>query len=326
MKLTRGINSIASLLLSLSLTHTASAWVSVPSNATLIYSPNFQSASITNFVNGTGNWNGTISGGAWGHGVPTTNSRATDYINYIVTGNKTLSDYVNASIGPDTVPWGPYPESVLKLTVNKTDPDQSAISRFQYNWFPNSSIKDIYIVEYVKIQNNLLQVMPDQGASMWRSFFEVNETPASGEPQHLRAEVTINRKQNNNGTYDIGWLGNVSYLSHVNGVPSTFASVPGGYFFNTSTPIPVGKWFQLTIHYKLDQTNGAFEAAIWVCKDGGGFEGDQQNLFSFKNIKTATGQTNIDVVNFLKMYAGTNVLADGPIWQYIQYPQIYVVF
>lgn len=303
-------------VLSLTCTH-VNAWVGEPANAIEIFNADFYGSTINKVRYPSGDWSGSISGGKWTAGIPNTLSGTSNAFNYLVS-HPTLSDYVENYIGTDTVPWSATPQPVQVMKVKQDDPQKGAISRIQYNWFPDSSVKDVYIKSYVKLQDNLLQVMPDKGVYMWRNLMEFREKEAAGSTQSIRAELGISRISTQ-GNSRIGWLGNVSYL------PS-YASVPNGYSFNTSVPIPQGKWFLLTVHYKLHPTEGAFEAAIQVCKDGGGFEGDQKELFSFKNIKTTAGNTNIGLINFMKVYAATEVLENGPIWQHIQNARIWVVF
>ncbi|MCF6176358.1 MAG: hypothetical protein L3J71_11390 [Victivallaceae bacterium] len=307
-------NVIVALVLCSLVSTQSKAGVYVPASATKIFESDFTGTwfpTATKWVTAEypfGNWTGTIAGANWGT-LPVRVGQE-NYYNFAVKGDKILGNYVGCTRTTVTMPWGSSAD-VHTMAVWQNDPDTTAVSRVQYNWFPEDGTNDLYFSYYIKLQSNLASSMSDIGEYKWRLLMEFREFSAP-DVELIRSELAIIRKKIN-GVYTLCWDGNVSRY------PS-FISVARES--NTTVPIPVDKWFLLTVHYKHHATDGAFEASIQVCADGGGFEGPQQTLFSMTGIQTTTGR-GLDFANFMKIYAGTNVLSQGGIWQYIYFVRIW---
>jgi hypothetical protein len=290
------------------------AGVYVPSSATKIFESDFTGTFFPTETwwitseNPFGNWTGTITGANWGD-LPVRVSKE-NYYNFAVKGDKALGNYIGCTRTSVMMPWNSYAD-VHHMAVWQNDPDTSAISRVQYNWFPEDGNNDLYFSYYIKLQDNLATSMSDNGEYKWRNVMEFREFEAPN-VDLIRTSLNIVLKEID-GVYTLCWEGHASkYPSFISVARET----------NTTVPIPAGKWFLLTVHYKHHPTDGAFEAAIQVCKDGGGFEGPQQTLFSLTGIATTTGR-ELDFANFMKIYAGDNVLDQGGIWQQIYYVRIW---
>ena len=297
--------------------------VTVPNNATLLYSDSFHDTEISFYQDATNHRAKLVdsNGNAWpidGTPVPGISRKETNF-NYLISNQSVLDQYIDhAIVDAYDLPWTTNAVPVQKMKVLADDAANSAITRIQYNWWPVESLTDLYFEYYIKLDQT---VMPDIGEPQWRSLFELKEKPSLDATEagthHHRAELMINREPDGNGAHPLKWKGRVELISDQTPRPYT------GLCYNDNIAIPEGEWFLLTIHFKLDDVDGIFEASIRRTKPGG-FDGPHQTLFSMNGIQTAVEPTNvINFVNFYKAYASENAL---PIEQYISNIKIHALY
>lgn len=308
---------------------TSQAAIQIPGSAVLIHNKTFHGLDITQ-SNAGAYWTGNFDDiSTWGLPLSSyTNAGFTNQFNYIAANTVTpLSDYIEHEIDNEPL-WGSLTPPVMKMKVNAYDDASGKLNRIQYNWWPTSDVKEVFIQYYMKFPQAVsTATMKANSGILWWNIFELHEeydVAGSPGPDYHRALLSLYRKYEG-GEYKLGWRGEVQHFNS-----SPFYVVDE---FNHTVAIPENQWFLMTIHFKLgDQGQGHYEAEIRKVLPQGGFDGPTQTLFAETGFST-NANGNIKLVNFLKAYGSKTLLgtlqspgvADDGIEQYIYNSKIWVV-
>ena len=151
---------------------------------------------------------------------------------YLVEHGKDISEFIQTDIATVIGRDGKSTRALYQA-VKKDDPDDSELTRNQYNMYPSATNKfdQLYVRYWIKLQSNLDIIMPSPS---WRMLTEWYE---SGEDYRFNLMVT---RPWNGG--DLKWT--------LKGVILKPEKIDDFLEFNEQIPVPVGEWFLLELFWK----------------------------------------------------------------------------
>ncbi len=187
---------------------------------------------------------------------------------YLVGKNKMLSDYMVSSIETAIGPYGSETR-VLRMQNKADDPDQQSTSRNEYSFFmkpPPHGYQEGYVRYWMKLQDNLADLLPNDKATPWYMIMEWKEPDSrirksaaeckavgqgAGGSNNYRINIGIHRQAN---AMQLRW-----YLT---GEPPQPCRKAEWTYLNPDVEVPLGRWFFVEAYMKKHTTAGRVYFAV----------------------------------------------------------------
>ena len=187
---------------------------------------------------------------------------------YAVRNDKTLSDYMESSIETMVGPHG-NTTRVLCMQNKATDPDISSISRNEYSFYmkpPPAEYHEGYVKYWMKLQDNLAELLPNDKPTPWYMIMEWKEPDSgrrksaaqcqacgegAGGSNNYRINIGIQRQPQ---ATQFRW-----YLSGEHPQPCRKAEWT---YLNPTVEVPLGRWFLVEAYLKKHPTAGRVYFAV----------------------------------------------------------------
>ena len=187
---------------------------------------------------------------------------------YLVNRDSRLTDYVASFIETAIGPHGNRTH-VLCLLNRADDPDHRSTSRNEYSFFgrkPPNEYREGYVKYWMKLQENLEDILPRDEESPWYMIMEWKE-PSSG--IKYSRETCRERGErpggSNNYRINIGlrWEEDTSKLRwYITGEHPQPCRRTEWTYLNPEVEVPLGKWFLVEAYMKKDAIDGRVYFAV----------------------------------------------------------------
>jgi hypothetical protein len=187
---------------------------------------------------------------------------------YLVNRDKKITDYMASFIETDTGPYG-NKTHVLCMQNKMDDPDHGSTSRNEYSFFmkpvPNGYTEG-YVKYWMKLQNNLGELVPKGKASPWYMIMEWKEPNSgirksaeecrkirqgAGGSNNYRININIRREQNAS-----------KFRWYVTGEHPQPCRETEWAYLAPDAGVPLGRWFLLEAYMKQHATDGRVYFAV----------------------------------------------------------------
>lgn len=185
-----------------------------------------------------------------------------------------------------------------------------AVSRNEFSFFPDSSFDEGYVSYWMKIQENLLEVVPKTKMSRQLGYYNLNSWRMLMEIKEPNSGVSISGRGTNN--YRISFFmardsttGKMYWLLRAE-MPQPVRKIDWA-IENRKLKVPVGKWFKMEVYYKKGKADGC----VWWAVNG-------------KEIADYHGRTEhpdnplpVKFWSFFKLYQDEEWFENGPVFQWV---------
>lgn len=226
---------------------------------------------------------------------------------YIANANPP-TDYFRTELR-DTAGRAGAPTRALYMEVTKISPARATtgvLNRNEFSLFQPAA-DQAYTRHWLRLQDNYLEVCPQDDKTSWRMFYEVKE------PDSKVARVAgKENRQTGTNNYRISCYirrtpaGKLYW--HVRGESPQPVRKVDWDIFNDEVPVPVGRWFQVEVFFRHAP---APDGLVWLAIDG------RQVALHRGNAQHPTNPLPLKFYSPFKLYQSPEWLAAGPVSQWI---------
>jgi len=187
---------------------------------------------------------------------------------YLVNRSKKITDYMASLIETDIGPYG-NKTHVLCMQNKMDDPDHGSTSRNEYSFFmksvPNGYVEG-YVKYWMKLQNNLKELVPKGKASPWYMIMEWKE-PNSGIRKSSEECRKIRQGPGGSNNYRINinirrGQDALRFRWYITGEHPQPCRKTEWMYLASESDVPLGRWFLVEAYMKQHATEGRVYFAV----------------------------------------------------------------